>query len=80
MLYHDINHVNINNETRVCTKRETENCNFSYIFLNRNDSVIIGAKLIKFATGIVNPHLEGTVSQIFDEGPSFYFMKSRKFC
>ena len=25
-----------------------------------------------------NIHLEGTVSQIFDIGPRFYFMKSRK--
>ena len=25
-----------------------------------------------------NIHLEGTMSQIFDIGPRFYFMKSRK--
>ena len=34
MLYHDIKYVNMSNETRVCTKRETRNCNLSYIFLN----------------------------------------------
>ena len=62
------------------TKREPRNCNFSYIFLNLNDSVIIGAKLIKFVTHIVKAHLEGTVSQIFYLGPGFYFMKSRKLC
>ena len=27
---------------------------------------------------VVEDHSEGTVSQIFDLGPSFYFMKSRK--
>ena len=27
---------------------------------------------------ILDNHLEGAVSQIFDLGPSFYFMKSRK--
>ena len=34
MLHHDINHVNMSNEIRVCTNREFKNCNFSHIFLN----------------------------------------------
>ena len=37
------------------------------------------AKFIKFGTLLVGCHLEGTMSQIFYLGPSFYFMKSRKF-
>ena len=74
MLYHDINYVNISNEIRLCTKREQRNCYFSYIFFNCNNSVSIGARLIKSGTRIVKIHLEGTVSQIFYLSPSFYFM------
>ena len=33
---------------------------------------------MKFHIPTENIHLEGTVSQIFDIGPRFYFMKSRK--
>ena len=36
------------------------------------------AKFTKFGIPVVQGNLEGTVSQIFDLGPSFYFMKSRK--
>ena len=35
---------------------------------------------MKFGTLVVNYYSEGTVSQIFYLGPSFFFMKSRKFC
>ena len=33
---------------------------------------------MKFGRHVVKGHSEGTVSQIFDLGPSFYFMKCRK--
>ena len=33
---------------------------------------------MKFGTHVAKAHSEGTVSHIFDLGPSFYFMKSRK--
>ena len=33
---------------------------------------------MKIGGHVVHIHLEGTVSQIFDLGHSFYFMKSRK--
>ena len=33
---------------------------------------------MKIAGHVIEVHLEGTVSQIFYLGPSFYFMKSRK--
>ena len=36
------------------------------------------AKFTKFGTHVVQSNSEGTVSQIFYLGPSFYFMKSRK--
>ena len=35
---------------------------------------------MKFGTCIVKAHSEGTVSQIFYLGPSFYLMISRKLC
>ena len=79
MLNHDIDVVNMSNEIKSQIKREFRNCNFSYIFLNWNISVIIGAKLIKLCTLVVNAHWEGTVSQIFYLGLSLYFMKSGKF-
>ena len=33
---------------------------------------------MKFGRHVVKAHSEGTVSQIFDLGSSFYFMNSRK--
>ena len=79
MLNHDIDVVNMSNKIKSQIKREFRNCNFSYIFLNWNISVIIGVKSIKLGTLVVNAHSEGTVSQIFYLGLSFYFMKSGKF-
>ena len=35
---------------------------------------------MKFVTFVVGCHSEGTVSQIFYLGSSFYFMKSRNLC
>ena len=35
------------------------------------------AKFTKFGTHVVEGHQKGTVSQIFDLGPSFNFMESR---
>ena len=64
--------------TDVYKNREFEKCNFHYILLNLNISVNYGGKLMKVAGHVVKVHLEGTVSQIFYLGPSFYFMKSRK--
>ena len=51
-----MNYVNMSNEIRVCIKREFRNCNFSYIFLNGDNSVIIGAKIMKLGTCIVKAH------------------------
>ena len=48
--------------------------NFSIFFLNWIISVIDGAKITKFGTPLVEGHSEGTVSQIFNLGPSFYFI------
>ena len=80
MLHDDISYGNMTNEIKVYTRREFRNCDFSYIFLNWNISVTIGANLIKFGTHVVKAYSEGTVSQIFFLDPSFYFMNSRKLC
>ena len=78
MLHYDMRYVNISSEIRVGIKREFRNCNFSHIFLNWNNSLIIRPKLVKSGTYIVKTHSEGTVSQIFYSDLTFYFMKSRK--
>ena len=80
MLYHDIHYVDVKNKIEVLTKREFKNCNFQQYFLNLNISVINGANFIKFGTPVVDDYSEGTVSQIFNLGSSFYFMKCRKLC
>ena len=78
MLYSDLKHVNVGNKIEVYSTWEFENCNFQYFFLNLIISVINGAKFTKFETPLVEGHSEGTMSQIFDIGPIFSFMKSRK--
>ena len=75
MLNHDIDVVHMSNEIKSHIKREFRNCNFSYIFLNWKISVIIGEKLIKLGTLVVNAHLEGMLSHFFYLGYSFCFME-----
>ena len=58
MLYHDIHYIDMENEIEVQTKREFKNCNFQQYFLNLNISFIIGAKIIKFGTLVVNDYSE----------------------
>ena len=47
---------------------------FHFYFLNMDISLNIYTLVIQFYTEILNIPLEGTVSQIFDLGPGFYFM------
>ena len=47
---------------------------FAYIFLNLDNSINIVHRLLKFSIAILEMITEGTVSQIFYLGPSFYFM------
>ena len=63
------------------TKREgekLENRLFNFYFMKLDISLNIHFLIIKFLIRIENIKMEGTVSQIFDLGPSFDFMKSRK--
>ena len=55
-----------------------ENSLFFLYFLNKDISFNIPWKLMKFKIHVLDGHSEGTVSQIFYLGLSFYFMQSRK--
>ena len=49
-------------------------------FLNYNIFIVPVCASMKFLQDVDNIHTEGTVSQIFDIGPSFYFViKNGKF-
>ena len=55
-----------------------EKCILSIYFLNKDISSNIPCTLMKSYMPVLEYVIEGTVSQIFDLGPSFYFMKYRK--
>ena len=58
---------------------KSKNLNFDNIFLNVHFSITIAYKDFKFCVLSLHIHSEGTVSQIFNLGLSFYFMsKNRK--
>ena len=52
-------------------------CFFHVHFLNMDISVNFSHRLFKFETCILEIQMERSVSQNFDLGPSFYFMKCR---
>ena len=78
MLHNDLKYVNVANKIEVQATLEYKNCNFQYMFLSLIISVIHGAKITKLGTHVVEDYSEGTLSQIFVLGLSFYFMQSRK--
>ena len=53
---------------------KSENMFFYDIFLNKDISITVQDMAMKFWMNNLHIHLEGGVSQIFDLGPSFYFM------
>ena len=53
---------------------EFENLKFFIHFFNKEISFNIPLICLKFSTHADEGHLEGSVSQIFYLGPSFYFM------
>ena len=55
-------------------KKQILNEIFHFYFLNSDILLIIKITIIKFYTDIKNIHMEGTVSQIFYLGLSFYFI------
>ena len=57
---------------------ELKDLNFYQHFLNMDISLHNQDKLLKCCLCVLYYHIEGTVSQIFYLGPTFYFMKSRK--
>ena len=61
------------------TVGKTENSFFFHkYFLNKDISLNITHKAIIFSACIYEIKMQGNVSQNFDLGPSFYFMKCRK--
>ena len=52
----------------------SKNVIFDKYFLNVNFSITIVYTAFKFCLLSLHTHLEGTLSQIFDLGPCFYFM------
>ena len=62
----------------VRSNSKLENSLFFLYFLNKDISVNIPCKFLKFCIHIYGSHIEGTVSQIVYIGPSFHFMQSRK--
>ena len=57
---------------------ELKNLIFDQHFLNMDISLNNQHKLLKFCLCALHYRIEGTVSQIFDLGPTFHFMKFRK--
>ena len=53
---------------------ESENMLFHDIFLNKDISITIQDTAMKRWMNNLHIHSEGSASQIFDLGPSFYFM------
>ena len=66
------------NKVELLTAWKLKKCNFPSIFLNYIISVIYEGKFTKLGTHLVEGHLEGTVSRIFNLGLGIYFMMSRK--
>ena len=70
-LSNDINYVVV---TSILIKLLILNLFSHFYFLNMDISLNIQTLAIKFYTGVLNIPLEGSVSQIFYLGLSFYFM------
>ena len=51
---------------------------FHFYFFNKDISLNIYDKNMKCSTGVKRIHTEGTVSQIFDLGIIFHFIKKKK--
>ena len=65
-----------------CKKLLAKETFFNKYFFNMDISVTNNSILIKFCPCVDNIYMEGTVSQNFDIGPSFYFMTKKRetFC
>ena len=78
MLSNDLKYVNVAIKIEVYMAWKFKTFNYQFIFLNFIFSLIYGANFTRFGRHVAKDHSEGTMSQIFDLGPSSYFMKSRK--
>ena len=74
----NINHIIINKEIIMFQGQKFEKPLFNIYFLNQDISLNNMFRNMKLLILIDNIQMEGTVSQIFDVGFHFYFMKCRK--
>ena len=72
-----INHIKMHYEITEIMVRKNENVIFHQHFFNIDISLPISCRPFKFSTCIHETLLQGHVSQNFDLGPSFDFMKCR---
>ena len=70
----DIKHIKIPLTDTKRAKSKFEKLKFLIYFLNKDFSLNISLKRLKFSVHVHKGHLEGSVSGIFYLGPSFYFM------
>ena len=78
MLSNDLKYVNVAIKIEVYTTWEFKTFNFLLFFFNFINFTYLWGKLHKIGRHVAKDHSKGSVSQIFDLGPSSYFMKSKK--
>ena len=59
---------------------KSKNLIFYEMFLNTDISITTQDIAMKFCMTILHTNCKGSMSQIFNLGPSLYFMLSRKIC
>ena len=64
--------------SKLQSEKFEKNVNFLYTFLTGISPVNITCTSMKSCMPSFEYVMEGTMSQMFDSGPSFYFMKYRK--
>ena len=69
-------YIRIDTEIAVLLYTEEENTYFLLTFLNMNISLIVPVKY--FSIHVDETHLEGSMSQNFDRGLSFWFIVCRR--
>ena len=74
----NIKHVKITWSETIRVYSKFENLKFYTHIFNKNIFFNISLICLKFSTHVDKGHLEGSVSQNLDLGPTFYFMQSPK--
>ena len=77
-VYNDIKYIWISLQLINIGSTENESSIFNLYFLNKDISLTNIVKKMKFSRVVLHALAEGSLSQIFDLGLSFYFMLCRK--